>query len=75
IVVELIDFTFRTPAGAEVSPSEPTKGYVLYSNGNVVGLLALQVQSDGNMKVEKLPGKTDKSQFTGFSSAAKIYTH
>ena len=75
VIVELTEFSFRTPAGAEVSPSEPTKGYVLYSSGNVVGLLALQVQSDGNMKVEKLPGKTDKSQFMGFSSAAKIYTH
>ena len=75
VVVELMEFNFQTPAGAEVSQSEPTKGYVLHPIGNVVGLLALQVQSDGNLKVEKLPGKTDKSQFTAFSSAAKIYTH
>ena len=75
VVVELTDFTFQTASGASVSPSQPSKGYLVKSSGSVVGLLALQVQSDGSLKVEKLPGKTSKSDFTGFSSAAKIYTH
>lgn len=74
VVIELTEFNFQSPSGAMVSPSEPTKGYLVRSSGSVVGLLALQVQSDGNLKVEKLPGKTSKSEFTGFSSAAKLYT-
>lgn len=74
-VVELTDYTLTTSSGEQSDFMHPANGYKIKSTGNVVGLLALQVQSDGSMKVEKLPGKTSKSEFTGFSSAAKIYTH
>lgn len=74
-VVELTEYTLTSADGTPSDFMHPARGYKIKSTGSVVGLLALQVQSDGSLKVEKLPGKTSKSEFTGFSSAAKIYTH
>jgi len=74
-VIELTEFEFKSPTGENVDRSQPTKGYKVVSSGPVVGLLAVQVSGDGTMKVEKLPGKTSKSDFMAFSSTAKIYAH
>ena len=73
MVIELTEFEFKSPTGATVDRAQPTKGYKVVSSGPVVGLLAVQVSGDGTMKVEKLPGKTSKSDFMAFSSAAKVY--
>ena len=73
-VIELTEFEFYLPTGERVDRGRPTKGYKVVSSGPVVGLLALQVNADGTMKVEKLPGKTSRSEFTNFSKSAKIYT-
>ena len=73
-VIELTEFEFYSPAGERVDRGRPTKGYKVVSSGPVVGLLALQVNADGTMKVEKLPGKTSRSEFTNFSRSAKVYT-
>ena len=72
-VIELTEFEFKSPTGETVDRSQPTKGYKVVSSGPVVGLLAIQVNANGTMKVEKLPGKTSKSDFMAFSSAAKVY--
>ena len=73
-VIELTEFEFYLPTGERVDRGRPIKGYKVVSSGPVVGLLALQVNADGTMKVEKLPGKTSSSEFTNFSSSAKVYT-
>ena len=73
-VIELTEFEFYLPTGERVDRGRPIKGYKVVSSGPVVGLLALQVNADGTMKVEKLPGKTSRSEFTNFSKSAKIYT-
>ena len=72
-VIELTEFEFKSPTGETVDRSQPTKGYKVVSSGPVLGLLAVEVSADGTMKVEKLPGKTSKSDFMAFSSAAKVY--
>lgn len=53
--------------------NNPSKGYKLTPSSSVVGLLALQVMTDGSMKVEKLPGVTSAEAFKGFSANAVTY--
>lgn len=72
-VISLVEYEIRNPDGSSHNPNQPPKGYTLSGSGEVVGLLALQVNADGSMKVEKLPGKTDAQAFTGFSENAKTY--
>ncbi|MFZ4516140.1 MAG: hypothetical protein ACOYN3_07495, partial [Acidimicrobiia bacterium] len=72
-VVELVEFSFVTPAGAPVSPANPQKGYLLKAGTNVAGLLAFQLNQDGSMTVEKMPGATSAAAFTGFTSKAQTY--
>ena len=74
-VVELVEPMYQSPGGQAISQNELVKGYKIVPSDKVLGLLALQLQSDGSLKVEKLPGVTDKTQFNGFSSAAQVYTH
>lgn len=72
-VIELVEFSYKNADGSAFDPNKPKKGYVLVPGENLVGLLALQLNSDGALKVEKLPGVTSKNKFTGFSDKSKIY--
>lgn len=51
----------------------PPIGYKVRPNSVVAGLIAVRVNKDGTLTVEKLPGVTDPAQFTGFGPNAKTY--
>jgi hypothetical protein len=72
-VIELVEFTHVTAAGAPDDPARPTRGYRLAPAGPVVGLLAVQLNQDGTMTVEKVPGATSAQAFTGLTPAARTY--
>lgn len=52
----------------------PPIGYKVRANSAAAGLVAVRVNKDGTLTVEKLPGVTDPAQFTGFGANAKTYT-
>jgi hypothetical protein len=56
-----------------VDVSRPPIGYKVQPNSVVAGLIAVRVNKDGTLTVEKLPGVTDPAQFTGFGPGAKTY--
>lgn len=53
--------------------SRPPIGYKVRPSSVVAGLIAVRVNRDGTLTVEKLPGVTDPAQFTGFGPNAKTY--
>ena len=40
---------------------------------NIVGLVAVQVNADGTLTIEPVPGAQDPSRFAGFSGAKRTY--
>lgn len=71
-VVELVEFSEANADGSPMDRANPTKGYRLVPGDAVVGSLALQLNDDGSMTVEKLPGRT-AAEFAGFSANALTY--
>lgn len=71
-VISLVEFDLVNTDGSR-GFKKPKKGYSLAGSKTVIGLLAIQVNSDGSMTIEKIPGKSDPKSFTGFSENAKIY--
>jgi hypothetical protein len=74
VVYELVQPVAVDAEGRLVDRRSPPFGYRVVPNDWVQGLLALRVNPDGTLTVEKLPGQTSRSAFTGFSSAALTYT-
>lgn len=72
-VLELVDPQYHDSAGAPMDFSRPTKGYTMTPRSNVVGVLAVQLLPDGTLKVQKMPGATSASAFTGFDASALTY--
>ena len=72
-VISLVEYEIKNSDGSAHNPNKPKKGYTLSGSNKVVGLLAVQVNADGTMKVEKIPGKTDAKSFTDFSENARTY--
>ena len=64
---------FDPKTGQGVDPRNPPAGYKVRAGGTVLGLLAIRVNKDGTLTVEKLPGVTDPKSFTGFGANAKTY--
>lgn len=72
-VIELVEFSYKNADGSSYDPNKPKKGYLLDPSSKVVGLLALQLNSDGTLQLEKIPGVNKALSFTGFSDKSKIY--
>ena len=72
-VISLVEYEIKNSDGSAHNPNKPKKGYTLSGSNKVVGLLAVQVNADGTIKVEKIPGQTDAKSFTGFSENARTY--
>ena len=52
---------------------KPPIGYKVRPHNEVSGLLAIRVNKDATLTVEKLPGVTDPKSFTGFGANARTY--
>ena len=52
---------------------KPPIGYKVRARNEAAGLLAVRVNKDATLTVEKLPGVTDPKLFTGFGANAKTY--
>lgn len=74
VVIELVNPQMVDGAGRGIDPMNPPKGYRLQAGTQIEGLLALQLNRDNTLTVEKVPGAKSKSEFKGFSQAAVIYT-
>lgn len=72
-VIDLVKYDLVKPDGTPMDERNPVKGYKLKPKSEVIGSIALQVNADGTMTVEKRPGK-DAASFKGFGSEAKTYT-
>lgn len=72
-VVVLVEPQNQNADGSKFDPQHPKKGYLVKPTSTIAGLLAIQLQPDGTLKVEKLPGVKDPAKFTGFSDKALIY--
>jgi hypothetical protein len=72
-VFELVEFRYVNADGSRMNESKPTKGYRLVPGDKVAGLLVLQVEPDGSMRVEKLPGAASSSAFGGYGPKALTY--
>jgi hypothetical protein len=73
VVIELAELGYVDAAGARVDPGNPPKDYLIVPGDTVKGLLAIRVNADNSLTVEKLPGATSKSSFTGFDAQAQTY--
>lgn len=73
VVVDLISFGYVTPSGEAMDIFSPVKDYKLLPKAELVGSLAIQVNADGTMTVEKRPKKTAAS-FTAFGPDALVYS-
>ena len=70
-VLQKVEQVGGTPVSA--APDAPRRGYTVRPGGPLIGLLAVRVNRDGTLTVEKLPGVTDPKQFTGFGAKALTY--
>jgi hypothetical protein len=72
-VIELVEPVFELPDGAPMKPPEQVKGYKVVPGSQVVGVLAIQLNADGSLTVEKMPGATSAAAFKGFTNNALTY--
>ena len=59
--------------GTPFDSMRPVKGYTVHPGEKVEGVLAIRLNADGTMTVQKMPGATSASAFTGFTSDALTY--
>lgn len=71
-VIDLVNFEYLTPNGSKMDRQNPSRGYKLKAGSKVIGSLAIQVNDDGSMTVEKRLNEP-ASSFTAFSKEAKTY--
>lgn len=71
-VVDLVEYEIVNSDGSRMDPRTPTRGYKLKPGSKVAGSLALQVNEDGSMTVEKRPNEK-ASTFSGFTDKAATY--
>ena len=77
VVYQLVDYSVLEPAGSPIRLVGNTPfavGYTL-SLGMPRGVVALQVNSDGSLRVEVNTSMTKVEDFTAFTSARRIYRH
>lgn len=72
-VLELVRGTAVNPDGSVMDENRPVKGFSLKASNKIEGLLAIQVNEDGTMTVQKMPGAKSKAEFTGFTKEALTY--
>jgi hypothetical protein len=72
-VLELSEFQYYNADGTRMDEPRPTRGYTIKAEGPVVGVVAIQLNADGTMTIEKMPGATSATAFTGFTDAAITY--
>jgi hypothetical protein len=72
-IISLVEFYYENSDGSKHNPNSPKKGYKLKGDSKVIGLLALQLNSDGTLKVEKIPNEIDSNNFSGFTDNSRIY--
>ena len=72
-VLLMVDPIQQNADGSAADAANPTKGYKVVPGTQVVGVLALQLNADGSLTVEKLPGATSAAAFKGFDDKAITY--
>jgi len=72
-VLLMVDPVQQNADGSTADAANPTKGYKVVPGTQVVGVLALQLNADGSLTVEKLPGATSAAAFKGFDDKAVTY--
>ncbi len=75
VVVELSEWDQYDANGNRVDRIRPSKDYKVKATNVITGLLAIQVNHDGSLTVEKAPTLKSKSEFKGFTAAAQTYVH
>ncbi len=75
VVIELYEWDEYDANGNLVDRPRPPKDYKIKATNVMVGVLAIQVNADGSLTVEKAPTLKSRSEFKGFTSAAKTYVH
>ena len=73
VVIELVNFGYKGPDGGKIDAAHLVRGYTLVPGTEVKGLLVLQVNDNGTMRVEKIPGAKSKAEFKGFGQNATTY--
>ena len=71
-VIDPVEFDYVTPNGSTMDRMNPTRGYKLKPGTKVVGSIAVQVNDDGTMTVEKRPNE-EASTFSGFGPNALTF--
>lgn len=71
-VIDLVEFEYMKPDGSLMDRLNPVRGYKLEPRSKIVGSIALQLNNDGSLTVEKRPSQP-ASSFTQFSSNAQTY--
>lgn len=73
VVIELVNFGYKGPDGGKIDAAHLVRGYTLVPGTEVKGLLVLQVNDNGTIRVEKIPGAKSKAEFQGFGQNATTY--
>lgn len=71
-VIDLVEFDYVNADGSRMDRQNPTKGYKLKPSSQVIGSIALQLNEDGSLTVEKRPNEP-ASTFTQFGKNATTY--
>jgi hypothetical protein len=72
-VYELAHWVELTADGGAVNPTNPPVGYQVVPVSGNSGVVAVRVNSDNTLTVEKRPDLKSASSFTGFTSLAQTY--
>jgi hypothetical protein len=73
VAYELVGWSHVDAQGQPVDGRSYPVGYQVKLNEMVVGVLAVRVNADNTLTVEKRPGLQSAAAFTGFGSAAETY--
>ena len=72
-IYELARWNTTAADGGSVDNANPPVGYQVVPATSNVGVLAVRVNSDNTLTVEKRPDLTSAASFTGFTSLAETY--